>query len=545
MTKKSSKSVRVRFAPSPTGFFHIGSARSALFNYLFTRQNNGKFVLRIEDTDIQRSKAEYEGNILQGMRWLGLEYDEGPTPDSQENIQESRDKDREEDSGDTKEGGEDPKSSKLKANSFSNRYISEFGPYRQSERGHIYKDYVQKLLDQNQAYYCFSTPEELEEMRQAALSQGQTPIYNGRYRNYPKEEALARIKAGEQYVVRFKMPETKNTVNDLVRGKVEFDAKTIGDFVIAKQGLHPLFLLTNVIDDELMKISHVIRGEDHLSNTPKQIALQEALGFKTPAYAHIPIILNPDRSKMSKRFGATTIEEYRKLGYLPEAMFNFLALLGWHPKDNIDSTENANSEIMSREEIIRDFDLSRVQKGGAIFNNQKLDWLNAHYIKEKPNEELYKLIKELYLDERLELSTMQGIQSLKDEQWLKIIEISKERMRKLSEFLEMNDFFIKLENYPAEVLRWKGSGVEKTQESLEKSRSLIEGVSEKDFTKENLESAIMPTADEYGRGDLLWPLRVSLSGKDKSPGPFEIMDVLGKHETLLRIDTALAKLAEA
>ncbi|MDP2629690.1 MAG: glutamate--tRNA ligase [Candidatus Harrisonbacteria bacterium] len=494
MTEK--KKIRVRFAPSPTGYFHIGSAQAALFNYRFARKQGGSFVLRIEDTDLERSKEEYEAKIFEALQWLGLGYDEGP------NIEEA-----------------------------------QFGPYRQSERIGIYQEYIQKLLDENRAYYCFASKEELEEMRQAAMTQGLPPIYNGLYRNLPQEEALARVEKGDPYVIRFKVGPGKVRFKDLIRGEIEVDTNTIGDFVIAKKNLAPLFLLSNAIDDSLMEISHVIRGEDHISNTPKQILLQEAFGFKKPHYAHFPLILNPDRSKMSKRFGAVTVEEYRDMGYLPEAMFNFLCLLGWHPQDN--------REIMTQEELIEEFDLERVQKGGAIFEKEKLNWMNNHYIRQRPAQELLSIIKELYLDKELDLLKMRSVKELSEKQWLKIVELSKERMNMLSEFLDMNRFFLGAEEYEAEKLVWKKSDLNTTRDNLSFIQGKIEALDENTFeSAQKLEEALMPFAEERGRGEVLWPLRVALSGKDASPGPFDIMAVLGKHESLLRIDTALTKLQE-
>ena len=329
---------RVRIAPSPTGWLHIGTARTALFNFLFARKNGGKFILRIEDTDKERSKKEYEENILEGLKWLNLYWDEGPDI-----------------------GG-------------------PYGPYRQSERIEIYKEYLLKLLKEEKAYYCFCSPEEIEAQKKDMALRGLTPIYSGKCRNLSKREAEEKIKRGENYVIRIKMPQKKIKFKDLIRGEIEFDLSLIGDIVIAKSLEEPLYNFTVVVDDYLMKITHVIRGDDHISNTPKQLVLQEMLGFERPFYAHLPMILGPDRSKLSKRHGEMALTEYKKLGYLKEAMINFLALLGWHP--------SSDEEIFSLEELIERFSLERVQKSGAVFNHLKLDWFNSFYLKKIPFEEL-------------------------------------------------------------------------------------------------------------------------------------------------------------
>ena len=311
-------------APSPTGPLHIGTARTTLFNWLFARGRDGTFILRIEDTDKERSKKEYEEELVEGLKWLGIEWD-------------------------------------------------EFA--RQSERTDLYRKYLEKLLTSGDAYYCYCTKEELEGQRQAMLASGVPPKYSGHCRN------LAKPPTGRKpEVIRFKVPEIKVEFKDMIRGKVAFDAALLGDQVIAKDLDTPLYNFAVVIDDNEMRITHVIRGEDHLSNTPKQILIFRALGFDEPIFAHIPLILNPDRSKMSKRFADTALTQYREAGYLPEAIVNFLALLGWHPKDD--------KEILSAEDLIAEFDLARVQKAGAIFNQEKLDWLNREHMKKMSDKEL-------------------------------------------------------------------------------------------------------------------------------------------------------------
>jgi len=330
--------VRTRFAPSPTGLLHIGSARTCLFNFLFSRKHQGRFILRIEDTDKERSKPKYEKDIIDSLKWLGIEWDEGPDI-----------------------GG-------------------DYGPYRQSKRLKIYAKYLKKLLSEKKAYLCFCSQEDLEARRQYLMSIGQAPIYNGKCAQLSEEEVKKNLAEGKKSVIRFRTPLKKIIFEDLVRGKIEFDTSLIGDFVIAKDLNSPLYNFACTVDDFEMKISHVIRGEDHISNTPKQILLQEALGFPTPKYAHLPLVLALDKTKLSKRHGAVALSDYIKMGYLPEALVNFLAFLGWNP-----GTER---EIYSMASLIKEFSLERVKRGGAVFNIKRLDFLNGFYIRQKPIEEL-------------------------------------------------------------------------------------------------------------------------------------------------------------
>ncbi|MEE8131725.1 MAG: glutamate--tRNA ligase [Candidatus Paceibacterota bacterium] len=478
MTDSPKKEVRVRLAPSPTGPLHLGTARTALFNWLFAKSREGKFILRIENTDIERSEAKYERDIVKGLKWLGLDWDEGPDC-----------------------GG-------------------EYGPYRQSERGDIYEKYLKKLLEENKAYYCFCTKEELESDRQAMLAQGLPPKYSGKCRNLPKEEAT------KGSVIRFKMPETEIEFNDIIRGKVKFNSALIGDFVIAKDLRTPLFNFAVVIDDSEMKISHIIRGEDHLSNTPKQILIQRAFGFEEPKYAHLPLILAPDRSKLSKRYIENSLSDYKDEGYLADALVNFLAFLGWHPEDD--------REIFSREELVKEFSLRRVQKAGAVFNIEKLEWLNGQYINKSEPADLVKALKELIPSEWNENKKL----------LLKIVAVEKERMKKLIDFRELADFFFKLPDYDVQLLSWQGIATEKIITNLELLIGTLKEIPEEDFSKTELENKIMPLTEVWGKGELLWPLRVALSGKQASPGPFEIMEILGKEETLKRIKLAIKKLSD-
>lgn len=428
-----SKKVVTRFAPSPTGFLHAGNYRTALFSYIFTLQNQGKFILRIEDTDKARSKKEYEDNILESLKWLGIKYD---------------------------------------------------GFFRQSDRTDIHKSYIKKLIDSGHAYISKETP---------------------------KEEG------DRTEVIRFKNPNKKVSFVDLVRGKIEFDTTDLGDFIIARSMEEPVFHLVVVVDDHEMGITHIIRGEDHISNTPRHILIQEALGIPTPLYAHIPLLLASDRSKLSKRKGALPITEYRDKGYLPEALINYLAFLGWNP--------GTDQEIMSFVEIVEQFSLEKVQKSGAIFSQEKLDWFNKKYIDKLSDAEFSDVASSFIPSNTPE----------------KLIPLIKEKISKFSdipELLEGELAFIKpLQSYPKESLMWKQ---EKEIENTKKYLSeIIEKISdEKDFSKEKIKEIIWPLAERVGKGNVLWPMRYALSGRDKSPDPFIIAEILGREETVQRLKKA-------
>lgn len=459
----------------------MGTARTALFNYLFAKKEGGDFILRIEDTDKERSKKEYEQDILENFHWLGLEWDEGPEKDG------------------------------------------PYAPYRQSERTDLYKKYLLKLLEQGSAYFCFCKAEDLEAQRQNQMSLGEAPRYIGTCRNLSRDEQAKRLAAGENAVIRFVVEPKIITFNDLIRGNIKFDTALMGDMVIAKDLETPLYNFTVVIDDFEMQITHVIRGEDHIANTPKQILIQETLELPGVQYAHIPLILGEDRTKMSKRHGDNSVRKFRELGYLPEAMVNFLALLGWNPGDE--------REIFSIEELIKEFSLERIQKGGAIFNIQRLDWINGFYIRKKSLAELVQLCEPYFPENSKSLKEKEGI-----------VALYQERLKKLSEIAEFADFFFKDKlEYEKELLLWKDANGEQTKEILGKIHTLVSGVGEGEWAKEKLEQIIMPEAEKLSnRGYMLWPLRVALSGKKASPGPFEIAEVLGKEKTLQRINQAIA-----
>lgn len=470
--------IRVRFAPSPTGNLHVGGAHTALFNWLFARHTGGKFILRVEDTDRERSTPEYEKNICDGLRWLGLTWDEGPDING------------------------------------------PYGPYRQTERLDIYERYLHILLQKDLAYYCTCTNEELEMERTEALKRGVAPRYGGRCRS-------KNMKTGSG-VIRFKVPEKEFAFTDIIRGELKFDGALIGDIVIAKGLREPLYNFAVVVDDAEMRISHVIRGEEHIANTPRQLALIEALGFSPPQYAHLPLMLDARRAKLSKRAGVTAVDEYEKLGYLPEALINFLALIGWHPK--------GNEEKLSREQIIDEFSLERVQKAGAVFDLEKLAWLNSLYIRELAEDDIAARLDRLYP----EFSTYR--ERFSAEKLRTLIALTKERLQTLGDFAKTAKIFLEPNAYDAPLLVWKKSTPISARECLTAAREVLAALPETAFKITALQSALLPLMETKGRGDVLWPLRVALSGADASPGPFEIMSIIGKVETLKRVDEAIQKL---
>jgi glutamyl-tRNA synthetase len=476
MEQPTKKPIRVRMAPSPTGHLHIGTVRTALFNWLFARQNGGMFVMRIEDTDPERSQKEYETEIIEGLAWLGISWDEGPN-----------------------EGG-------------------PYGPYRQSERTEIYASYLRKLLDRGDAYYCYCTKEELEAEKQVLIAQGLPPKYSGHCRNLKEPPAGKRPQ-----VIRFKVPETKVEFHDLIRGTVTFDAGLFGDVVIAKSLNEPLYNFAVVVDDALMEITHVIRGEDHLSNTPKQILIRRAFGFSEPVYAHIPLILNPDRSKMSKRFSDTAVMDYRDRGYLPAALLNFLSFLGWHPK--------GEEDILTADELIAQFDLSRVQRTGAIFDQKKLDWLNREYLRKMSDGELAAAAAPFFVAAQL---------SEDSDKVRRVIAVVRDRATTLHDLAEDAKMFFSVPPYDPQLLVWKRAEPASVVPALRRAREAVAALSDGRFLRPEISSAIANITDPEHRGEILWPLRVALSGAASSPDPVDIMFAIGREESLRRIDAAIA-----
>lgn len=448
--------IKTRIAPSPTGKLHIGTARSALFNYLFAKKQKGIFVLRIEDTDKARSKKEFEDDILEELRWLGIKWDEF---------------------------------------------------YRQSERMGMYKKYIEKLLEQGRAFYCPHNQEE---------TKGKVHFCENRDKKY-------------QGVIRFKTPRDKEIeFNDIVRGNVRFNTNEVGDFSIAKSPEEPLYNLAVVVDDYEMAITHIIRGEDHISNTPKQILLQQALGFLPPVYVHLPLVLGPDKKKLSKRHGATSVAEFRAEGYLPEAIVNMLAFLGWNPGDT--------REFFRLQELVQEFSLERIKKGGAVFNIDRLNFVNQHYMKTLPLEYVTKQAKDLFLH-RYGEDAVKNTEKLKE-----IVALGRDRSKTIKELVESMDFIFTSPLYSPELLSWKGEVRENIKKNLLASINLIEKISPERYNENELEELFFSIGKEE-RGLLLWSLRVALCGKKISPGPFEIAEVLGKYETLKRIHYAIKKVS--
>lgn len=478
--------VRVRFAPSPTGSLHIGGARTALFNLLYARHNNGVFVLRIEDTDTERSTEESVNQIIRSLKWLGLDWDEGP-----------------------EKGG-------------------LFGPYFQSKRIDIYKKEVDRLLAEGKAYYCYCTPEELAERREAALKAGRPPRYDGRCRNLTPEERKKFEDEGRAYTIRLKMPEEGQTVvEDLIRGTVIFDNSTLDDLIIVKSNGIPTYNFACVVDDNAMKISHVIRAEEHLSNTPKQIQTYLALGYELPQFAHLPMILAPDRSKLSKRHGATSVEEFRDQGYLAQAIINYLTLLGWSPE--------GTEEIFGMEKAIKEFTLERVNKTAAIYDVKKLAWINGHYMRELDLDYVTEqtipfMIKKGIITEGEARDNFEYIK--------KVVEISRDRAKTLDELADTITFFFK------DVTEYEEKGVRKhfTKENAAKLLMLGAEALEKleDFTHDKTEEALRSITDEMGlkASEIIHPTRLAITGRTVGPGLFDIIVLLGKEKTVERMRKA-------
>ncbi|MFA6387367.1 MAG: glutamate--tRNA ligase [Candidatus Paceibacterota bacterium] len=490
------KKVRIRFAPSPTGFFHIGGARTALFNYLFAKKNKGDFILRIEDTDIERSKPEFEKDIMESLKWLGIDWTEGPDI-----------------------GG-------------------DFRPYRQSERSGIYRKYLEKLLKENKAYYCFCSPDELDAKRQDQMSRGLAPKYDGKCSSLTADQVNDNLKKNVKSVIRLRSHGQKVSFTDIIRGEVEFDTSLTGDFVIARNLDNPLFYLSGAIDDHEMEISHIIRGEEHISNTPKQILIQEALGLDKPIYGHIPLILAPDRSKLSKRFGAVSVIAYKKEGYLRETLVNFLAFLGWNPGDE--------REIFSLDLLAEEFSLEKVQKGGAIFNQKRLDFLNGYYIRQKPLKELTELLLPYLITNKLiepfekNYRVLQTGEEISFKDLEKICYLYQTRIKKLSEIVECVDFLFQDKLlYASELLRWGDMSPRDIFDTLAGLEKLISGIKKENWDFKNLQNVILLETEKMpNRGLMLWPLRVALTGKKNSADPIGVAEILGKDKVLKRLAAA-------
>src|SRR3989344_3614534 len=433
-----SNKTRTRFAPSPTGFLHVGGLRTALYNYLFAKQNGGQFILRIEDTDRARLAEGAEKNIIETLRIFGLDFDEGPI--------------------------------------------------RQSERLERYKERTEELVKKGTAY---------------------------------PDAGAVRFKMGKDGVTEF---------TDIIRGEIQIENKTQEDFVILKSDGYPTYNLAHLVDDHDTAITHVIRGDEFISSMPKYIALHKAFGWELPQYARLPLILDKNRAKLSKREGEVAVYDFLDKGYLKEAVLNFVALLGWHPS-------KSDKELFTLGELIKEFKLEDVQKAGAIFDTAKLDWMNGEYIRKKSPRELLMYLKDV--------GRPLGRPTSKSEYLEKIIALEQPRLKKLSELPERTDYFFKEPEYNPDLLKWKKMSDKEIKKSLEASKQILESLTEKDFSKENLEKIFLEKAGNLSaenagdRGELLWPLRAALTGKKASPGPFEIMEILGKSESISRLERAI------
>jgi glutamyl-tRNA synthetase len=480
---------RVRFAPSPTGYLHVGGARTALFNWLYARHSGGAFILRIEDTDVERSSTDMVTGILDGLRWLGLTWDEGPDV-----------------------GG-------------------PHAPYFQSQRLERYRAAAARLLESGRAYRCYCTPERLRAERERAEQRGQAWQYDRACLQLRDEEKSRLDAAGTSHAVRFLVREGRTAFDDAVKGRIEFDTAHIEDFVILRSDRHPTYHLSVVVDDVDMEITDVIRGDDHISNTPKHVLLFEAFGAPVPRFAHVPLILGADKKRLSKRHGATSVMDYANRGYLADAMVNFLALLGWSPGDD--------RELMTRAELIETFTLGNISGGNAVFNTEKLDWMNAQYLARMPIGELALRVRQL-----LDAAGLGDSALLRDDARLaRLIELLRPRAKRLSDFVEQARPLLN----PS--VEYDPVAVEKafpTAEVAEHLAALSRALAEvSPFDEPHVETVVRGTAAERGvkAGTLIQAARVALTGRAASPGLFEMIVLLGRAETVARLNGLLTTLA--
>ena len=482
--------LRVRFPPSPTGEPHVGNIRTAIFNWLFARHHGGSFIIRVEDTDQARKTEGATEAMLDALRWLGLEWDEGPDV-----------------------GG-------------------DYAPYYQSQRLELYGQVNEELLESGSAYRCYCSPERLAETRKEQARLKRPPGYDRRCRDLSQDEQAQLEKGDAVPVVRFKMPlEGVTDVNDLIRGRVSFENHLIDDFVMLKSDGFPTYHLANVVDDHLMEISHVLRGEEWLPSTPRHLQLYQALSWEPPQFAHLPMILAPDRSKLSKRHGATSILDYRRMGYLPQAMVNFLSLLGWSLDDK--------TEIISTEDLTRHFDLERVGSAGAVFNSDKLDWMNGSYIRQATHEQLADALLDYW-----QQYPPSEVPQLPDRAYLlAIVPLIQERMKTLAEAAPLIPFFFKdAVEYHSDELVQKGMDAAGTRMGLEAALAGLSGLSS--FDSDSIEGVLRPLAQELNvkTGQLFGSLRVATTGLRIAPPLFETMEVMGSERTLASIQKAIDRL---
>jgi len=502
------ENIRVRFAPSPTGYLHVGGLRTALYNYLFARKNNGKFILRIEDTDRNRYVEGAVENLISALKWCGLEFDEG-----------------------TDIGG-------------------SFGPYMQSQRLANYQKHVEELISNGHAYYCFCSPQRLEALKEEQQKQKLPQAkYDKLCLGLSKNEVEDKLANKTPFVVRLNVEPNKRIIfNDIVRGRVEFDSNNVDDQVLIKSDGYPTYHLANVVDDHLMQISHVIRGEEWLSSTPKHVLLYDSFKWERPIFAHLPLLLNPDRSKLSKRQGDVAVEDFRAKGYLKEALVNFVALLGWNAGDD--------QEFYYMGELIEKFSLERVNKSGAVFDLEKLNWLNAEHLRKKTNEEILQMLKNeilnlayrqagsqscLSADRFSTLPAGRQVLNFSDDYLLGVIAAMKERVSFVKEYLTKSPYFFEAPKEYEEAAVQKNWKPE-TSELLKKLHDTFELLVNP--TKEDYEHTLAKVAEELtvGKGKLIHPLRLAVSGMSTGPGVFDIVSILGKDEVSNRIQTALERI---
>lgn len=488
----TSNIVRVRFAPSPTGFLHIGGLRTALFNYLFARHNNGNFILRIEDTDRTRYVKEATENLISILSWCKLEYDEGPFLDKDGKIYQKGD----------------------------------FGPYIQSQRIEIYKQYAQLLLKEGFAYRCFCSPQRLKELRKTQLLNKQPPMYDRYCRNISQKESDERAKS-EVYTIRLKMPDEEIVFNDIIRGEIKFDGRLIDDQILLKSDGFPTYHLANVVDDHLMQITHVIRGEEWLSSTPKHIVLYKYLGLRIPKFAHLPLLLNPDKSKLSKRSGDVSVEDFKNEGYIPEAIINYVSLLGWSTEDS--------QQFFTKQELIQKFTLERCSKSPAVFDRQKMLWMNAEYIRKTPSEKLY-----FYSTKFLEEAGFK-IENFDKEYIIKLIDAEKERIKLLKDIPYLIEYFLKADEevvYDEKAIK-KCLSTEEQKQILIKIKELLIPI--ENFDKTTLETKIREFCQQnnYKTSLVFHPLRVAVSGRTEGIGLFDLLELLGKQKVINRINIVI------
>jgi nondiscriminating glutamyl-tRNA synthetase len=488
---------RVRYAPSPTGELHLGSLRTVIYDWLVARQSDGVFIMRVEDTDQARLVEGSLERQLQDLAWMGLTPDEGVYLDEQGKVAQRGEK----------------------------------GPYIQSQRLDIYKKYADELLEKGHAYRCFATPEELEQMRTEQQARGEIPHYDRRYRDLPRAESDKRAEAGEKFVIRHALPLNQEVkTSGVIRGVLSFNTKDLDDYVLLKSDGFPTYQLANVVDDHLMEISLVIRGEEWISSLPKNILLYEAFGWKPPEYAHVPVILGPDgRHKLSKRDGDVNVAQYRERGYLPDALFNMLTFLGWSP--------GTEEEFFTRDELIRRFTLNRVQKAPAKFDFDRLDYVNGWYIR--------KLTVGEVATEMLPYLLKAGIKAEPGNFLLSVAASVQERLKHFDEAPDLTRFYFerpKVDGGLQELIVPKKSDLPTTMEVLKRVTEYLETISGEEWTIEHLEERLrlFIAMGEYSNMAVLWPIRAALTGLSASPGAFEVLHVLGCEESIARLRAVVA-----